>query len=160
MTSTIEPSTATKDPNACPENYVRFQGSCLLVRPKVSSRNGARMMPTKQQVASVPGEHVETFRVGADNSCPPGTQYSEHGICEKRVLASESGSLLKPNAPCPNHGRRVQGRCVHMAPKTDFETTMANFENSEITTSSMIIMEDSSPITSTIKLPKAKKLKN
>jgi len=157
MELTTESSTQAVDHDACPENYVKFEAACLLVRPKPkSSQVRGRMMPVKPRLGGVDGEKVETFAVRPDNSCPPGTQYGEHGICVKRASGSTTTPVMPINKPCPNNGRRIQGKCVYSAPKIDFDTTMKTWLTEEITTPLTSVTEEPLEVSTSTKLPKKK----
>jgi hypothetical protein len=155
MELTTESSTKAVDPDACPENYAKFEGACLLVRSKSPHPRG-RTTPMKPRVGSVDGEKAETFSVRPDNSCPPGTQYGEHGVCVKRASGVRATPFMPYNGPCPNNGRRIQGVCTYNAPKIVLETTMETLVSEEVTTPLTIVPEEPLEDSTSTKLPKEK----
>lgn len=118
----------------CPKHYVRFEGSCLFIRPRnnsvSSTDDGQRRIvgvnSLRPKSSNAAGSIVENVPVRADNSCPEGTEYSERGVCQKIISSSEFKPILNSNGSCPMDFELVDGKCTYKNP------TMVN--DKEVTT--------------------------
>jgi len=97
----------TKPSDFCPENYVKFEDSCLFVgsKTKIAARSG------KTSTSKTDSTLVENFPVGDDNSCPPGSEYTERGVCQKILTEAES-KAKKIAHSCPQNAEFVNGQCI------------------------------------------------
>jgi len=171
----IKPSTPTKlitDPKvllkpdgSCPENYKMVEGRCLYVKPTTNSTlysselktgdnvpNGMRPKSGTDKTAK-----VELVPVLSDNSCPEGTEYSEYGLCQKRIDSSSSKLVMKADGSCPDGFELINGKCSYKNSKiqgqTGFTTTIRTVESTTFDPKSIINDEVAKPSKNN-KLPK------
>ena len=145
----VEPS-ADEDRQAidgCPENYIRVDGSCLYIKTKQTNSTKTNETMTdsskllKPRLGNGETTAVENIPVLQDNSCPEGSEYSEHGVCQKIVSPTE----MKPQSKeCPENSQWVQGKCLPLKPKmamkesssTTMKIPMQTTEKTDLTTES------------------------
>lgn len=104
---------------SCPDNYKRIEGRCLYIKSQTNStrlqaRNGLEQ-----------NSKIELVPVLPDNSCPVGTEYSEYGLCQKRVLPSNSTPRTKSDNSCPDEFEFVNGKCTYKKSKVNISSTPA-----------------------------------
>ena len=114
----------------CPEGYSKFEEGCLFVgnKPKVSARSG------KVSSSSSTTDTVEDIPIGDDNSCPPGTEHTERGVCQK-ILTQEELKLKKVESGCPDNSRLVEGKCIFHSfdvPASTMEMPLETSERMEV----------------------------
>jgi len=91
------------------------------VSPRIQSRSGN-------------GESikVELVPVLPDNTCPPGTENSEYGLCRKTVRP------VVAKRPCPDNYELIKGKCTHKTVKvptrSESTTIASNIDMLESTT--------------------------
>jgi len=116
----------TKPSDFCPDNYVKFEDSCLFVgsKTKIAARSG------KTSTSKTDSTLVENFPVGDDNSCPPGSEYTERGVCQKILTEAES-KAKKIAHSCPQNAEFVNGQCIFHSFDTMTSTMEMPLETSE-----------------------------
>jgi hypothetical protein len=143
-----EPEMNPKNIDECPPKYVKFDGACLYIKPqsKLSEFDDSpndRLMANQARLNNIDGSIIESVPVLSDNSCPEGTEYSEHGICQKLVSVSQMKSnMKKAEVSCPANTRLIGDRCVSKRTKltvrnpssTTIETPIEINESIDMTT--------------------------
>ena len=136
----------------CPVNYVRVDSSCLYIKPKSinATRTNETMMDSskllKPRLGNMETNVVENIPVQSDNSCPEGTEYSEHGVCQKRVSLVD---MKLSSKYCPENTQLVQGQCLPLTTKmpmkvvssSTMETPMETSEQPEFDSTSEMFIE-------------------
>ena len=113
-----------REDEACPKHYVRFEGSCLFIRPRNDSvsytdgdqRRVVGVNSLRPKSSNAAGTIVENVPVRADNSCPEGTEYSERGVCQKIISSSEFKPVMNSKGSCPVDFELVDGKCTYKNP--------------------------------------------
>jgi hypothetical protein len=80
-TKITNPKALLNDDGSCPDNYKMIEGRCLFIKSKTNST----LIPSQMQNDLESKSKLELVPVLSDNSCPEGTEYSEYGLCQKRL---------------------------------------------------------------------------
>jgi len=141
-----DPKDLLKKDGSCPDNYKMIDSQCLYIKPKTNSTlypgglsaddsvsNGIRPKSSIDESSK-----VELVPVLSDNSCPEGTEYSEYGLCEKRIRLLNSNPRMKADGSCPDDFELINGKCSYKHAKTpnqaELSTTTTTKSMSENTT--------------------------
>ncbi len=116
-----DPKILLNEDGSCPDNYKMIEGRCLYIKPKINSTlypsdstanngvlNGIR--PKSSIDESIKFELVPVL---PDNSCPEGTEYSEYGLCQRRIHLSSSNLHMKADGSCPDNFELINGKCSY-----------------------------------------------
>jgi len=147
---TTDPKALLKTDGSCPKNYQMLEGKCLYIKPKTKSGSYAsgsttdfvtpnRIRPKSGNEESVMYEKVSIL---SDNSCPVGTEYSEYGLCQRRINPLNSKLNMKPDGSCYDGFELIDGKCTFIHPKIpnrfQFSTTISTLPiQSETTTTTV-----------------------
>jgi len=141
-TGTDPKSLLNKD-GSCPDNYKMIDGQCLYIKPKINRTLYPSGLPANNDVSILKrprsgndeSSKVELVPVLADNSCPEDTEYSEYGLCRKRIHLSNSNLHIKPDGSCPDNFELINGKCSHknfkIQVKPGFPTTTSVSESTK-----------------------------
>jgi len=147
---TTDPKALLKTDGSCPKNYQMLEGKCLYIKPKTKSGSYAsgstadfvtpnRIRPKSGNEESVMYEKVSIL---SDNSCPVGTEYSEYGLCQRRINPLNSKLNMKPDGSCYDGFELIDGKCTFIHSKIpnrfQFSTTISTLPiQSETTTTTV-----------------------
>lgn len=130
----IDPKILLKPDGSCPDNYQMIDKRCLYMGVKKNSTVYSNELTSDKfsnrlQAKSGNGEteKIELIPVLADNTCPPGTESWENGLCRKSVRP------LISKRPCPDNYELTNGKCIHKiskVPKRIESTTILSKINS------------------------------
>jgi hypothetical protein len=114
-----DPKVLLKNDGSCPDNYKMVEGQCLYVKPKVNSKLSSNYVSVDDNVSNSflsksDDENVkyELVPVLSDNSCPQGTEYSEYGLCKKRLRLSTASFSRETVVSCPADHTLINGKCT------------------------------------------------
>jgi len=110
-----DPKVLLKKDGSCPDNYKMVEGRCLYIKPKKNSKLVSNYLAADDNVrpksVNDEGIKLESVPVLSDNSCPEGTEYSEYGLCQKRIRPLSSGVAMKSDGRCPDNYELINGKC-------------------------------------------------
>jgi hypothetical protein len=110
-----DPKFLLKKDGSCPDNYKMVEGRCLYIKPKKNPKLATNYLEDDDNVrpksVNEEGTKLESVPVLSDNSCPEGTQYSEYGLCQKRIRPLNSGVAMKADGRCPDNYELINGKC-------------------------------------------------
>jgi len=120
-----DPKTFLNKDGSCPDNYKMIEGQCLYIKPKTnstlypsgSSSDDNLSTGIRPKVGIDESSKFELVPVLSDNSCPEGTEYSEYGLCQKRLRVSSSNLRMKPDGSCPDDFELINGKCTEQKVK-------------------------------------------
>jgi len=126
----IDLKTLLKKDGSCLDNYKMIDGRCLYIKPKINSTlypgdltNGDHLSsgirPKSGNDETIKSEVVPVL---FDNSCPEGTEYSENGLCQKRLRPVDSKVPMKIDTHCPTDSESINGKCVYKSKLDKFES--------------------------------------
>lgn len=155
-----DPKTLLKKDGSCPDNYKMIESQCLYIKPKTNSTlypsdstvgnhfsNGIRPKSSIDESTK-----FELVPVLPDNSCPEGTEYSEYGLCQRRIRLSNSNPRMKADGSCPDDFELINGKCSYKTVKVPSQaglSTTTTISVSENTTLAKVITNDKLPISTT-----------
>jgi hypothetical protein len=138
---TTDPKVFLNPDGSCPENYKMAQGKCVYLNSKLKPKYpGLKTKFAVNHLLEKSGNEesamFEKVPLLADNSCPEGTEYSEFGLCQKRINSTLS---LKPDGTCSDDFELIGGKCTFKKSKVHdeflFSTTASTLlVQSELTT--------------------------
>jgi hypothetical protein len=138
---TIDPKFFLKEDGSCPEDYKMAQGKCVYINSKSKSIYPGlkNKFPVNHVIAKSGNEESAMFEkvtMLPDNSCPEGTEYSEFGLCQKRINSTLN---MKPDGTCLGDFELIDGKCTLKKSKIEDEfllptTASPLLVQSEITT--------------------------
>jgi len=116
-----DPKLLLKQDGSCPDDYKMIGGRCLYVKPKPNSTlypSGLQAdqhvsIVTRPKIGNDESSKAELVPVLPDNSCPEGTEYSEYGLCQRRILLSNSNPHIKLDGSCPDDFELINGKCSY-----------------------------------------------
>jgi hypothetical protein len=134
---------------SCPNNYKLIEGRCLYIKLKINStvyssgstvqESGSLLIQPKNSIDQ--SSKVELVPVLPDNSCPEGTEYSEYGLCQKYIHASDSNPRMKPDGSCPDDFELINGKCTYKNLKTHVQP-----QSTTAATKKMRLIKSTTPI--------------
>jgi len=116
-----DPKALLNEDGSCPDNYKMIEGRCLYIKLKTNSTSypGGSIVQENVSILLQPktgieqSSKVELVPVLPDNSCPEGTEYSEYGLCQKRIHGFDSNPRMKPDGSCPDDFELIDGKCTY-----------------------------------------------
>jgi hypothetical protein len=116
-----DPKTFLKGDGSCPDNYKMIEGQCLYIKPKTNSTlypsdstADNRVLDGIRPKSGIDeSTKFELVPVLSDNSCPEGTEYSEYGLCQRRIHLSSSNPRMKADGSCPDNFELINGKCSY-----------------------------------------------
>jgi hypothetical protein len=147
---TSDPKRLLKKDGSCPESYKMIEGRCLYIKPKTS----ATLYPsgsTSDELAPMirrpyngneESSKVELVPVLSDNSCPEGTEYSEYGLCQKRLRPINSNLRIKSDGSCPDGYELINGKCSSKDSKVQTQRRFSTTTTMSMSDSTTLAEED------------------
>jgi len=126
---TTDPKYFLKPDGSCPDNYKMVEGRCLYIKskPKTKFYPGGAIIDEstrnqmKAKIGNTETAMFEKVPMLADNSCPEGTEYSEVGLCQRRINSTLN---MKPDSRCTGDFELIDGKCTLKASKIQDETPL------------------------------------
>ena len=150
-----DPKSLLKKDGSCPDNYKMIEGRCLFIKPKknlsYSTTNDNISNGIRPKSSTDDSVKFESVPVLSDNSCPEGTEYSEYGICQKRILVLTSDVPVKADGRCPDNFEIINGKCSPKKSKVQnlLELTTKISKSESTTIPNVEPINDDKPISTT-----------
>jgi len=143
-----------KKDGSCPDNYKMVEGKCLYIKPKTkttlypdgTTADVGDLIRIRPKSGNEGTNMFEKVPLVDDNSCPEGTEYSEYGICQRRIRPSNSTPIIKAHRRCPNGFELVNGKCTYKTPTTQDEIRSSTVKTSTLSSTSEATTSTEEPI--------------
>jgi hypothetical protein len=143
-----------KKDGSCPDNYKMVEGKCLYIKPKTkttlypdgTTADVSDLIRIRPKSGNEGTDMFEKVPILADNSCPEGTEYSEYGLCQRRIRPSNSTPIMKAHGRCPNGFKLVNGKCTYKTPTTQDESRSSTAETSTLLSTSEATTRTEEPV--------------